>query len=191
VSLFPRVAVPTGPCSQHRRCPEVTIAVASLLGAEALHAAAFVEHRAVWVWAGAFFAAVCLAEWLTAWALLAWTGKRQAGWFAIVLSVTTVAVWAVSRSVGLPFGPERWVPEPLGLADSICTGLELTTVVAAGLLVRRQTTAARPAHLRRCTGVLTVFVVGALTAFGILAPDSSHHRRMPSASKSSDARRPG
>lgn len=164
--------------------PALTVAVASLLGAEALHAAAYVEHRSVWVWAGAFFAAVCVAEWLSAWALLTRPGGTRAAWWAIVLSLATVSVWITSRTVGLPFGPEASSPEPLGWADSICAGLEMSTAVAAARLIRGRTTGTRRIHRLRLTHALAVAAIGGLTVFGVLAPETAPHEPIATAADS-------
>jgi hypothetical protein len=36
-----------------------------------------------------------------------------------------VLLWIVSRTVGLPIGPERWTPESVGAIDSIASADEL------------------------------------------------------------------
>ncbi|HEX2090712.1 MAG TPA: hypothetical protein VHI54_12445 [Actinomycetota bacterium] len=41
-----------------------------------------------------------------------------------------LAVWALSRTTGLPIGPVAWTPEPIGLLDSLATGYQ--AVVLAG-----------------------------------------------------------
>ena len=50
-----------------------------------------------------------------------------------VVNAGIALAWAVSRTVGLPFGPEAWSPEPVGLADTAATIFELA--IAAGTLV--------------------------------------------------------
>ena len=53
-------------------------------------------------------------------------------------SIGIVLVWATSRTVGLPFGPERLNAEPVGLKDVLASSDELLlgAVVAAALLHR-------------------------------------------------------
>ena len=79
--------------------------------------------------------------------LFALAGAFQLAWAPLVLVrpsrrvlVAGVAVnagialtWVVSRTVGLPFGPDAWSPEPVGLADTAATIFELA--IAAGTLV--------------------------------------------------------
>lgn len=43
-----------------------------------------------------------------------------------------LGVWAVSRTTGLPLGPEVWTPEPIGLLDGMATSYE--AVILAGSL---------------------------------------------------------
>lgn len=58
--------------------------------------------------------------------------SRWLGWSAVVVNATTVAVWIVSRTVGLPGWLDGGAVEPVGLADAVATVLELGVVV--GLL---------------------------------------------------------
>lgn len=153
--------------------PALTLAVATLLGAEALHAATYSEHRDEWVWAGVFFAVVCLAQWLTAWVLLTRRGGTGPAAFAIALSLAIVTVWAFSRTVGMPFGPGRGVPEPVGWADFLSTAFELTTAAAAWSLIRPREGVSRTVD-RRQLSALSLAIVGAVTTFGVLAPETPH-----------------
>ena len=47
-------------------------------------------------------------------------------------SLFLVAVWALSRTSGLPFGPEPGVPEEIGVPDLVSVALELVTAAACG-----------------------------------------------------------
>jgi hypothetical protein len=47
------------------------------------------------------------------------------------VSVVPLLAWVLSRSVGLPIGPEPGVPEAIGLADLSACALELLTLVLA------------------------------------------------------------
>jgi Na+-transporting methylmalonyl-CoA/oxaloacetate decarboxylase gamma subunit len=48
--------------------------------------------------------------------------------FAVVLSLGIAAVWLMSRTVGLPIGPEHWTPEEVGSLDVVSTADELALV---------------------------------------------------------------
>lgn len=53
----------------------------------------------------------------------------------IVANGAMVAIWTVSRTTGLPVGPDPWMPEALGALDLLATGLEMVLIaVGAGAL---------------------------------------------------------
>ncbi len=56
---------------------------------------------------------------------------------AVVVSAVPLLVWAVSRTTGLPFGPEAGEPEAIGVADVMACALELTTLLIAVVLLSR------------------------------------------------------
>lgn len=108
-------------------------------------------------------------------ALFALAGAFQLAWAPLVLmrpsgrvltagaavSVGIALAWAMSRTVGLPFGPETWSPEPVGLADTAATIFELAIATGA-LLLRREL--ARP--LRGGAGRLAA--QGPAVAIGVI-----------------------
>lgn len=51
-------------------------------------------------------------------------------------NATVVAVWAASRTTGLPIGPEPWMAESIGTLDLLAVGLELLLVVAVARTLR-------------------------------------------------------
>jgi hypothetical protein len=54
-------------------------------------------------------------------------------WLAAALgNAAVLAIWAWSRTTGLPFGPNPGTPEPVGLLDLACATYEVA-IVAAGL----------------------------------------------------------
>lgn len=112
----------------------LAVASASAAAAAAIHFAVAPEHFAEW-WGFGLFFVVC-GELQLAWAL-GLRGRtpriRRAG---AVASLLLVALWAVSRTHGLPFGPEPGVPEEVGMPDLVTVALELVTVV--GVLANRR-----------------------------------------------------
>jgi hypothetical protein len=58
--------------------------------------------------------------------------SRWLGWSAVIVNAGAVAVWLASRTVGLPGWLDGGPVEPVGLADTVSTVLELGVVV--GLL---------------------------------------------------------
>ena len=139
--------------------------VSGLVGSAAIHAAVVPAHLAEWTAAGIFFVLLTAGELGLAAAVLV----RRDRWLAmacVAVSVGPLLVWSVSRTVGLPFGPERGVPEPVGLADVVACALEILTVAAAVALLRARTRSGAPRagiHQLRLALVLVV----AVTALGL------------------------
>jgi hypothetical protein len=117
----------------------------SLLGAAVIHAVQVPSHLEEWRAAGITF--VVLAAGQAALGLvLAVRADRRLFLLAQGVSLATIGLWLVSRTGGLPIGPEPGEPEPVGRADLTATVLEVATVLAAILLrrARRATAAHRP-----------------------------------------------
>ena len=55
--------------------------------------------------------------------------RQQSG---AIVNVGVIAVWLVSRTTGLPFGSQPWIPEPVGFADLFATSFEVVLVVLIG-----------------------------------------------------------
>lgn len=71
----------------------------------------------------------------------AWVARslsRYVLWSGVLLSAGLVAVWTLSRTVGMPVGPEAWSPEPIGLLDVAATVDELVIVIAGLSVLMRQ-----------------------------------------------------
>jgi hypothetical protein len=156
----------------------LAVAAAGLLGAEAIHTAVISAHFREWWAEGVFFFALSVLEGALAAAIL-FTRLRAPCLVAVLLSLATIAVWAWSRTIGLPLGPEAGYPEPVARADTVATALEALTVLALVPAVVRPPRAAsapladRP-RARRSTLVATVAIVLA-TAYGVAAADEHSH----------------
>ena len=133
------LAKPPKPIGSRRVEDAQLVLAAGLAGAAVIHAAVVPEHLDEWLAAGVFFMLLTVAELACAAAVLA----RHRAWrvpalvAAVVLSAGPLIVWTVSRTIGLPFGPETWVREPVGVADLLSCALELTTLTIAVVLLRR------------------------------------------------------
>jgi hypothetical protein len=46
-----------------------------------------------------------------------------------------LAIWAMSRTTGIPLEPESWTPEPVGIADAVASALELALVIGCAVLL--------------------------------------------------------
>jgi hypothetical protein len=111
----------------------VWLAVASL-GAAALHALVCPAHFREATIFGVFFlvAAALQAAWATI--VLVRPSKKVLVTGAIA-NIGVIGLWILSRTAGLPLGPDAWTPEAVGGADMLATLLELAIVAGVGWLV--------------------------------------------------------
>ena len=143
------------------------LTVAGLLGSAAIHAAVIPDHLTESFAAGAFFIALTASE-VAAAAVLA-TRRRRSSLLAVAaISAVPLALWLFSRTAGIALGPAAGEPEPVGLADSVCCVLEVVTLLAACLMLRRndQTASQRSggsAHVRS----MALLAILAATSIGL------------------------
>src|SRR5262245_55605290 len=170
----------------------VTVA-ATLTGAAVVHGTVVGEHLSEWAPAGLFFLLLVMLEaGLGVLALLDWS--RSVALLVIVSGLGTVAIWAVSRTVGMPIGPADFrIPEEVGAQDVVCGVLELVAVgVCAVSLARpgRARLKTVPRGRARLAPIGTVVAATALlTAYGV-APAMSgagHHHGDGASSQSAHA----
>ena len=124
----------------------------------AIHASAVGQLYGAGRLQGLLVVALALAEALLALAVVA-RATPAVYRAAIALSVATVAVWAVTRTVGVPAGPQPWGPRPIGAADAVAALLELATAMLLSPLLR-------PAGSRVSVAVVSVAAMAA-TAFAV------------------------
>ncbi|MDX6285743.1 MAG: hypothetical protein QOG53_1228 [Frankiales bacterium] len=129
-----RVASPSLP-------PFVLAAVLSLLAA-AIHLVVCPEHFNEAFIYGAFFAVATAAQ--VAWSFLVVRRPSHSLLLSgIVGNSALIAIWAMSRTVGIPIGPSAGQIEPVGFLDVVATACELGVVAAVAVaLLRRSVTAA-------------------------------------------------
>jgi hypothetical protein len=151
----------------------LTLAAVALFSCAAIHLAVIPDHLNHWVVASAFFLTLAMAE-AAGGALLLGRPSQNVLVAVAAASGVPLALWAWSRTSGLPFGPNSNVPEPFGLADIAASLLELGTLVIAVVLLRarrrgdgepekRTTTAS--AHLR-ALAVVGAIAIGSLGVAG-------------------------
>lgn len=138
------------------------VLAATLVGAAAIHLAVVPEHLTEWTAAGAFFLVLAVAELVAAAGVL----RRLRGDLRLVVGVSVVPLllWLVSRTVGMPIGPDPGTPEAVGPSDVVCCLLEAAALVAVAALT---TSTPRPEAPPPVTtgrvlllGVVVVTVVG-------------------------------
>src|SRR5438105_15227647 len=98
------------------------------LGAGFIHLVVAPEHLREYIPFGVFFLAVGSAQIVLAIELII-RPTRKLTLMMAAGSAALVALWFVSRSVGLPIGPTPGTPEDIGLTDVICNILELISTV--------------------------------------------------------------
>jgi hypothetical protein len=126
-------------------------------------------------------------------------GLLQMGWGAAIAardsrrllvagaagSLLLVGAYVMSRTVGLPLGPEAFEPEAFGAADLLCCALEVPVALGAYLLARRPTALAGQLRARMAAALAVAFVlVGSATAYAATTPAHEHaheHEACPSA----------
>jgi hypothetical protein len=116
---------------------EGLVPVLAFLSASAgiVHFAVLGQHLGEWVVFGAFFAFA--GSFQVAWALLLPARRSRAVYLVGAgANASIVVVWAVSRTLGLPFGPEPGVAETVGFPDVFATACEATLIagIVAALL---------------------------------------------------------
>jgi hypothetical protein len=152
--------------AQHRRRTLVLAVVALTWASAIIHAAVVSEHLREWGPAGAFFIAVALAQ-------LAWGGlicrRPTRRWLLVGAygNAALVGIWLVSRTVGVPIGPEAGHPEVLGAHDALAT---LNEVFAVG--ITRLLLTGRTLPNRVTSGSAASLAAASLLAVLIVSPHS-------------------
>ena len=159
-----------------RKTPQAVTTALGLLAA----AAAVIHFGVVWEH---------LEEYAVFGAAFAVTGLCQLAWAALVIlrpvrsvlvagavgSLAVAAAWLLSRTVGLPIGPDRWTGEPIGVADALATAFELLLALGATWRVLDQSSRTR-APLRAAPAIVWGLGISlvALTTLALLAAAGRH-----------------
>lgn len=124
-------------------------AISCLLGAGIIHGTWMVMHFGEWLGAGVFFLGLATAQTLGAFLLVAVPGRLTCLGIA-AMNLGTVLVWATSRTVGMPIGPDAGNPAPVGTPDLVATFFEvLSLLVLVPLILRSRTAGRHPAAASR------------------------------------------
>jgi hypothetical protein len=131
--------------------------------AAAIHFAVVKMHFDDYALFGVFFVGAATAQLLWAvWLLL--RPSRPLLVLGALGNGLIVALWAVDRIWGLPLGPERWEPEPIGFGDTATSAFEALLVLGCLVLAR-----ARPRPVSRPSAIALTAVVTTLTALSLLS----------------------
>src|SRR4051794_12236288 len=147
---------------------------AAAAGAGVIHLAFTPEHLHEYLPLGLGFLAAGVLQ-------LAWAAavvlreSRRLLLLGGVFSLGFVAVYLMSRTTGLPLGPEAFEPEGVGAADLLCCALEVPVGIAALVLARRPRMLMRGLRVPLAAAVGVAFVlVGSATAYAATTPGHEH-----------------
>jgi hypothetical protein len=158
----------TSQSADRRKVDDGLIVVCGLAwGAGLIHAEAAIGHLDESSLYAALFAVLATAQFVWGAAVYRSHDARLL-WAGAAVSLSVVAVWVASRTIGLPFGPQHWQPEPIGLIDSIATADEIVLAV----LVTLWFAGGRPVIARKL--VLAVAVALLLLSSLSLVGDTAH-----------------
>ena len=134
-SVRTRLLREEGLAGEYPASPYVVIALGSLLAA-VVHGVVIGEHVDESALYGAFFIVVTVAQAVYAAAVMARPGQLLL-WLGAVGNAALVVLWIVTRTAGVPLGPEAGEVEPVGLLDILAAVAELAIVVAAVAALRQ------------------------------------------------------
>lgn len=123
--------------------------------AAVIHFAVTPEHFEEYLPFGVFF--VVLGAFQLVWGVLLprrpWPAMLWAG---LVVNLGVIVIWIVTRTSGLPIGPEAGEPEEIHLLDGLATAAEFLIVLGSAWLLAggrsRHHVAQAPREERRITG---------------------------------------
>ncbi len=158
----PPLAAGTGPATA--LLPLALVASASAAGVHAAMGPAHLREQTAF---GVFFAAAALAQ--LAWTALALGGRPGRGLLlaGVVGNSACIALWALSRTAGLPLGLLP-APEAVGAWDLAALAWELV-VVGACLALLRAAHAGRPTPPLAWHPAATAFLGASVTALALLS----------------------
>lgn len=143
------------------------LAALASLGAAVIHFAVVPTHWQEWILSGLFF--VFLALFQLTWAALVLSRPTAPVLAAgIMINVGAIALWALSRTAGAPFGPHGGTAELVQAADLCALLLQVYVIMGAGWVWHRGYRGAPiPVHATALIAVGAVAVVALASAVGV------------------------
>jgi hypothetical protein len=146
------------------------VAATLSLGSAAIHFAVIKEHLEFDLAFGLFF--IALGWFQVVWAQVyllrpsAVLARIAAG-----VNLLVVAIWVISRTTGLPFGPQPWVPEAIGTLDVFASAFEvaLVAVLLPAIAPRRWPSVVAQRMAFEKAFVLATFTVLTVTTLATVA----------------------
>jgi len=168
-----------------------TLAVTFSLGAAAIHFAVIGEHFAEYPPYGVAFTALAWFQvgWAVGWVV---RRRRSVALSAIAINGGALAIWAMSRTVGLPIGPEPGELEPVGSLDVLAGVLEVALIGLLAWDLGSRAIRFRPALPAAgaivVVGSVVLAVVAATSAaLASAGADEHHHQAVLEPSAATDA----
>ena len=128
--------------------PYLLGALAALsVGAAAIHFAVIFEHFNEYALYGVFFLVISWAQLIWP-AVLVWRPTRLWLWLGMAGNAIVLLVYVLSRTSGLPFGPDLHNPEQVGALDVVSCVLEFALIVGCAALLWRPSLADRQVRPR-------------------------------------------
>jgi hypothetical protein len=145
----------------------LTVALLSL-GAAVVHFAVIAQHFDEWWLSGLFF--VAIATFQVAWAPLVLLRPSAPAYLAgAAVNAAAVVTWIVSRTSGVPVGPEAGEPEAVGFPDTLAIAFEVVLVAALlGLLGLGAARLSLAPFRRAASASIATAVVVSLTAAALV-----------------------
>lgn len=106
------------------------VAALASAGAALIHIAVTPNHWREWLLSGVFFAALALFQVVWAWLVVVRPSATMLA-AGIMVNLGSVALWALSRTAGLPFGPHAGEPELVQAAGISALLLQSYVVMGA------------------------------------------------------------
>ncbi len=132
------------------------------LATAGIHFAYAPDHFAETWYHGAFFVALAWCELLLAFGLIV-KPKRQVFSAGLALSLLTIGVWTLSRTVGLPIGPMAGEAEPVAFPDALSTCLEVGIALGCAAWLFRPALMRRPVRsIEVASGLASAFAMAAI-----------------------------
>jgi FtsP/CotA-like multicopper oxidase with cupredoxin domain len=146
-----------------------TTAALLILGSAALHLAVAPPHLREYLPFGIAFLAVGAAQIILAVDFLARPSRRFSA-LLLAINAGLIGVWFISRTSGLPVGPQPGVPEAVGLTDVVCVVLEILAAAFLLSLVAKPSRSKQNRLWRVALGALPMTILAsAMTAAGVAA----------------------
>jgi hypothetical protein len=145
-----------------------------------IHLAMVPTHMDEWAAEGAAFALAGWSQVVVALLLLLSSPSRRLLQVVVASNLAFVAAWAVTRTVGTPFGPHSGHAESLSVVDGAAVAFEVLLIGVATIVLVRPELLGGSSPVARLTGSATaapvaLFTVLVVTTAVLASPSASNH----------------